>query len=77
MNKDIMKSILEKYSYHYVGGWKEGYHNTENEVFHFEFNEDEIWIRESCDSWFYMELDSKKCEEISNLFKELSVMLKD
>jgi hypothetical protein len=75
MNKEVIEEILKKYSYHYESGYKEGYHNTENEVFHFEFNENAIWLRESCDAWFYMDLDSERCEKLSNLFKELSIML--
>ena len=78
MNKELIEEVLKKYSYHYKSGWYEGYCNKENEVFHFEFDEEgNVFLRESCDDWFYMDLDSERCEKLSNLFKELTVMLRD
>lgn len=77
MNKELIEEVLKKYSYiKQIGGYEDGdYRNNDNEVFHFEFDEDGLLLRESCDDWFYMDLDSEKCEKLSNLFKELSIML--
>lgn len=74
MNKQLIQELLKKYNYE--KNYEEEYKNKDNNVFHFEFDvKDNIFLRESCDSWFFMNLDSKKCEQLSNLFKELSILL--
>lgn len=71
--KDKIVEILKKYNYEYNHYIIDGYKNKNNEVFHFGFGADnKFYMAESCDNWFDMKLDSKKCIEISNLFKELS-----
>lgn len=75
MNKKLIKEILKKYSY--VKNYDEDkYENENNAVFHFQFCKSYFFLVESCDEWFNMELNSKNCEELSNLFKELSISLK-